>query len=64
MSAFIKTVRKWENKFDRSAEYFAFHHPVAAFLLMFIGMPILILIAVSILTTMIALPLAWIFGWM
>lgn len=63
MAAFIKTIRKWENKFDRSAEYFAFHHPICAFWVMFIGMPIIILIAVSVFTTIVTLPMALILGW-
>ena len=63
MTTIIKSIYKFEDKFERSAECFAFHHPYLAFLAMFIGMPIFILIAVTVSTTLIALPMTWIFGW-
>lgn len=64
MTAIIELIHKFEAAFDRKAERFAFHHPYLAFLAMFIGMPIFILIAVAVSTTLIALPMAWIFGWL
>ena len=64
MTAISKSIRKFEDKFDRGAERFVFHHARLAFLAMFIGMPIFILIAVSACTTIIAFPMAWIFGWL
>lgn len=63
MTAIIKSIRKFENRFDRTAERFAFHHPIAAFIVMFVCMPTFILLAVSVLTMVTALPLALIFGW-
>ena len=64
MTAILKSIHKFEDKFDRSAERFAFRNPYLAFLVMFIGMPIFILIAVATCTTIIAFPMAWIFGWL
>ena len=64
MKAILKSIRNFEDKFDRIAERFTFHHPYLAFLAMFIGMPIFILIAVFISTVVIIFPIAWIFGWL
>ncbi len=64
MKEILKSIRNFEDKFDRSAERFAFHHPYLAFLAMFIGMPILTLMAVVVSATIIILPIAWIFGWL
>lgn len=64
ISKIFKSIHNFENKFNRSAERFAFHHPYLAFFAMFIGMPIFILIAVAASTTLIMLPIAWIFGWL
>lgn len=64
MTAIVKSIHKFEDDFDRKAERFAFHHPYLAFVTMFIGMPLFILMAVAASTTVLALPMAWIFGWM
>ena len=64
MAAILKSIHNFEDKFDRCAERFALRHPYLAFLAMFIGIPIFILIAVAGSTTLIALPIAWIFGWL
>ena len=64
MAAIWKSIHNFEDKFDRCAEHFALHHPFWAFLAMFIGIPIFILIAVAVSTTLIALPIAWFFGWL
>ena len=64
MTGIIKYIRKFEDKFDRNAEQFTFHHPYIAFIAMFIGMPIFILIAVTASTMIIAFPVAWILGWL
>ena len=64
MRAILKSIHKFEDKFDRKAGRFALRHPYLAFLAMFIGIPIFILIAVAVSTTLIAMPLAWIFGWL
>lgn len=52
-----------QNKFDKAVERFMYRHPYAAFLALFVGMPIFILIAVFVCTTVIVFPIAWIMGW-
>ncbi len=64
MTTIWKSIRNFEDKFDRKAERFALHHPYLAFFAMFTGMPFFILIVVAVLTTLITLPMAWIFGWL
>ncbi len=64
MTALLKSIHKFEDKFDRRAERFAFRHPYLAFFAMFIGMPIFILAAVAVCTTVVTLPLALVFGWL
>ena len=64
MTAISKSIRKFEDKFDRGAERFVFRHPYLAFLAMFIGMPIFILALVAACTILIATPMAWLFSWM
>ena len=64
MAAILKSIHNFEDKFDRCAERFALCHPFWALLAMFIGIPIFILIAGAGSTTLIALPIAWIFGWL
>lgn len=53
-----------QNKLDKAAEKFMCRHPRIAFFTLFIGMPILILIAVFVGTTLIMFPISWIMGWL
>lgn len=62
MTAILKPIVKIENRFQKSAERFAFHHPRLAFFAMFIGMPLFVLGAVAACTAAFILPLAMIFG--
>lgn len=64
MTAILKSIYKVEKHFDKSTERFALHHPYLTLLAMFIGMPIFILLAVTVCTTLAALPFALIFGWL
>lgn len=64
MKAILKSIHRFEDKFDRIAGRFASCHPYLASLVMFIGMPIFILLVVSACTTIIVLPMALIFGWL
>ena len=61
MSNILKSIHKLEDKFDNRAERFAFRHPHAAVLAMFIGLPVFILAAVSLLTVLV-LSLIHIYG--
>ena len=53
-----------QNKFDKAVEKFMYRHPYVAFLTLFIGMPIFILIAVFVCTTVAILPISWAMGWL
>ncbi len=64
MMSIKKSIDEWTNRFDKRAEMFAFHHPYLAYFVMFIVMPVLVLVAVFIGTVIIALPMAWIMGWL
>lgn len=63
MTALINSIHKMGEKFDRKAESFAFHHPLLAFWAMFLGMPVVILMVVSVCTMAIGLPVAALMGW-
>lgn len=58
-----KRVSRFENHMDASMEKFMFHHKFLGFVMIFVGMPVVTLIAVCACTTMITLPLAFMFGW-
>lgn len=60
----IQTIRKYEREFDLKAARFLWKHPLLGFLSVFVGMPIFVLICVCISTTLIALPVTWLFGFL
>lgn len=62
MTAILKSIHSFEDKFDQYTERFMFHHPYLAFLAIFLGMPFIILIAVAVCTTAAVLPVSLIFG--
>ena len=57
MTTLIKSIHKYEDKFEKKAERFTFHHPYFAFFALFIGEPIFTLIAVATGTLTIGFPL-------
>lgn len=59
-----KSIRKFEREFDVRAERFFWKHPFLGFLSVFVGMPIFVLICVCVSTAVIALPAAWLFGFL
>ena len=59
-----RSIRKLEQEFDLKAERFICKHPLFGLLFVFVGMPIFILICVCISTTIIALPIAWLLGFL
>ena len=63
MFAFMKRVSHFEHQFDASMEKFIFHHKFLGFLIIFVGMPLATLAAVCACTAVLALPLAFVFGW-
>ena len=62
MLTFIKRVSRFENHVDDAMEKFVFHHKFLGFLMIFIGMPLAILAAVCVCTTMITLLITFLFG--
>lgn len=64
MIAIIKSINALKYKFDCCVEEFAVEHPNIAFIAMFAAIPILVMLAVSLCTTVIVLPFAWLFGWL
>lgn len=63
MFAFIKRASRFQNHIDAAMEKFIFHHKVLGFFIIFIGMPLVTLAAVCICTSILALPIALLFGW-
>lgn len=64
MSAIFDKVHKMDDCLDKYAVQLAFKHPNAFFFTLFIGMPIFVLVAVFLLTVLIAFPMAIILGWL
>lgn len=64
MFALIKRVSRFETHIDASIERFVFHHRFLGFLLIFVGIPLATLATVCACATMIALPIAFMLGWM
>lgn len=63
MRKFVKSIHKAEYKCNAAAEYFLLRYPAAGYLVVSIGMPIAIVAAIYACTTILALPLALLFGW-
>ena len=55
MSNILRSIHKLEDRFDNRAERFAFRHPHAAVLAMFIGLPVFSLAVVSLLIVLVTL---------
>lgn len=62
MLTFIKRVSRFENHVDDAMEKFVFHHKFLGLLMIFTGMPLAILAAVCVCTTMITLLITFLFG--
>lgn len=62
MFTFRKRVSRFENHVDDAMDKFIFHHKFLGLLMIFIGMPLAILTAVCVCTTMITLLITFLFG--
>ena len=60
----LQTIQKYEREFDLRTAQFFWKHPFLGFLSIFVGMPIFVLTCVCVSTTVIALPIAWFFGFL
>lgn len=58
-----KRISRVGTRIDASLETFIIHHKLLGALLIFIGVPLLTLAAVCACTTILALPVALLFGW-
>lgn len=63
MVRIVKSLYKFEDRFDQAAQRFASRCPYLAFWAMFVGVPVFILIAVCLCTAVTMLPVAWLMGW-
>lgn len=61
MTKFLNSIHKANQRFDNAAKLLFIHHPFLGYLLFFIGAPILLIAAVFLCTTILALPIAWAF---
>lgn len=64
MFAVIKRLSRFQDQVDASMEKFIFHHKFFGFFLVFVGMPLITLVAVCLCTTIIAMPIALVLGGM
>lgn len=64
MSKFLKSIQTAESNFDASVERFLLNHPYLGLLTACIGVPVFTLAAVTISTTVIMLPVSFLFGWL
>ena len=62
MPALKERLIHWGEQFDAAMERYIFHHRCLGFLMVFIGMPLVTLAAVCICSTLIVLPIAWLWG--
>ena len=60
MTKLLKSIHRWEARFDQKAEVFAMRHPCLAFCAMFIGIPVFVLVAVCACTIIISLFISFI----
>ena len=64
MDTLKRKFSRFENRFDTTAERFILHHPLLGLLVMFIGLPLLTLLAVVICTLAVMLPISLLCGWL
>lgn len=49
---------------EKQMEKFLFHHPIIGLLLIVVGMPVFVLLAVAVSSTAVMLPVSWLMGWL
>lgn len=62
MMKIVRSIRKAEKCFDKRIEYLVFRYPQAAFGIILIGMPVVLLMLLFITVTVLTLPMAWLLG--
>lgn len=64
MSVIFEKVHKLDESINTYVVKLAFKHPNIFFFTLFIGMPILVLVALFLLAVVIVFPMAFILGWL
>lgn len=64
MRDILKGIHQCESRFDEKAAGFVYRHPVLGFLAVFVAMPVFVLVAVCVCAAIVALPMAWLLGWL
>lgn len=60
----MKEVKTERHSADAKLEGFAFCHPLTADILIFFGMPLVMLLGIGLSTLLVVYPIAWMFGWL
>ncbi len=63
MFTLLKRLSRFEIRVDTEIERFLFHHRLMGFLMIFIGIPMITLLAVCLFAAVIAFPLSLLFSW-
>ena len=63
MTYMMQSIHNVGHRVDAAVSHFTRMHPYLSFVCRFVGMPLLILLAVCVLTSVIVLPVAWLCGW-
>lgn len=63
-AAVKKTLSSLSKRFDTNLSRFIFQHPGPGFLIIFIGVPFFVLMAVCACTALVSIPIAWFCGWL
>lgn len=64
MTTFCKEIHDIKTRLEQCRRHFVCAHRFLAFLVVFMGLPVLVLASVAAGAALIALPFAWIFGWL
>ena len=60
----LKRLSQFEARMDNTMEKFLFHHRILGFLIIFIGIPLVTLLAVCLFTAAVVLPISFFSGWL
>ena len=64
MFTLLKRLSRFEIRADAKIERFLFHHHFLGFLIIFIGIPLVTLLAVCLFTAAVVLPISFFSGWL
>ena len=60
----MKRMVQMESFCEKKLDCLAVHHPFWACLTLFVGLPVLALLASALVTLVLTMPFAWAFGWL